>query len=264
VLGLSAVADALIPAASADLPDTLYVDIRIGSDSNSGRMPDQALATLAEALDRAGPGTDILLTGYGDRLVYPGTGPRCVTLVGTAAEPVVIRRNVYTNTLYPAVLTSTEPVRGPWRREDDGTTAPGVDTWSAPWPDRIVLTGDPDFGFVKIGGIALTGYTTRPPASVSEAAWWADGRLYLRTGRADPHRHPVSVKNGDGICLSGASRHVRIDDLMVSGAVHAVRTEPGARDIRITHMVRYNVLDDDDLAHRGRHRGPSDERGVAR
>ena len=71
--------------------------------------------------------------------------------------------------------------------------------------------------------------------------------LYLRSGQASPHDYAVTVKNGDAICLSGLSRHVRIDDLMVVGAVHAVRVEPGAVDVGVDHLVRHNVLDKDQV-----------------
>jgi hypothetical protein len=244
VLGVSLLADALVPPASANLPLTLYVDPRIGDDDYPGRLPDQPLATLEEAARRARPGTDILLTGYGERLPYPGTGPTCLTVVGSADQPVVIRRNIYTNTLRPAVLTTVKPVRGPWTLREQTASHR---TWSTPWPDPIRLIGDPDYGFIKIGGIALTGYVRPPGATVDEAAWWADGQLYLRSGQADPHRYHVAVKDGDGICLSSKSKHVRIKDLMVIGAVHAVRAEPGAVDIRVEHVVRGNVLDGDRL-----------------
>ncbi len=242
VLAMSLVADRAVPPASAGAPHTLYVDARIGDDSSGGALPDQPLATLAEALRRARPGTTILMAGYGDQLPYFGTGVHCPTVVGTAERPVVIRRNVYTNILRPVVLTTATPVTGPWTLREN---APGHRTWSAPWPDRIRLAGDPDYGFVKIGGIALTGYAKAPAGYAHEAAWWSGGRLYLRSGRASPHDYPVTVKNGDAICLSGGSRHVRIDDLMVAGAVHAVRVEPGAVDIRVDHVVRNNVLDKD-------------------
>ena len=243
VLGASLLADLLIPPADADLPLTLYVDARTGNDGNDGRLPDRALGTLDGALARAVPGTDILLTGYGTRLTYRGTGTTCRTIAGTRDEPVTIRRNVYTNTLYPTVLSANASVPGPWTLEAEHTG--GARTWSTPWPERVQLSGDPDLGFVKIGGIALTGYARRPPESAPEAAWWAAGRLYARTARADPAEHDVVVKNGDAICLSAASRHVRVKDLMVDGAVHAVRAEPGAVDIEVEHLVRANVLDDD-------------------
>ncbi|SDR97663.1 hypothetical protein [Actinopolymorpha singaporensis] len=242
VLAVSLVADRAVPPASAGSPHTLYVDARIGDDDAPGTLPDQPLATLTEALRRTRPGTDILMAGYGDRLPYLGTGVQCPTVEGTAERPVVIRRNVYTNILRPVVLTTDTPVTGPWTLRE--TTA-GHRTWSAPWPDRIRLFGDPDYGFVKIGGIALTGYAEPPGDYAHEAAWWSDGRLYLRSGRASPHDYAVTVKNGDAICLSGRSRHVRIDDLMVVGAVHAVRVEPGAVDVRVDHFVRHNVLDKD-------------------
>ncbi|MGH3486766.1 MAG: hypothetical protein ACRDP8_02445 [Actinopolymorphaceae bacterium] len=274
ILAVSVVADALIPPASARMPLTIYVDARIGDDRAPGRTPDEPLATLGEALRRAKPGADILLTGYGDRLTYAGTGTHCVTLVGEPDRPIVIRRNVYTNTLAPAVISADHTVRGGWTRhpDDHGTKEPAGDpgrnagardtghtsdtrhsrgVWSMPWPRRIRLTGDPDVGFVKIGGIALTGYPVRPKASVDEAAWWEGGRVYVRTSRADPNRYPVTVKDGDALCLSGQSRHVRVKDLMVVGAVHAVRTEPDAFDIQVEHLVRENVLDDDRLAHLG-------------
>ena len=244
VLGASLLADTLVPPANATLPLTLYVDPRIGDDAYAGRLPDQPLATLEEATRRARPGTDILLTGYGERLPYPGTGTKCLTVVGSAKQPVVIRRNIYTNTLRPTVLTTVKPVRGPWTLREQTASHR---TWSTPWPDPIRLIGDPDYGFIKIGGIALTGYARPPGATVDEAGWWADGQLYLRSGQADPHRYPVAVKDGDGICLSSKSRHVRIKDLMIIGAVHAVRAEPGAVDIQVEHVVRGNVLDGDRL-----------------
>ncbi|MEQ4206463.1 hypothetical protein [Actinopolymorpha sp. B9G3] len=243
VLAASFVADALLPPASARMPLTFYVDARIGNDAAVGRTPEEPLATFGEAVRRAEPGAEILLTGYGDRLTYTGTGTRCVTLAGKPDRPIVIRRNVYTNTLSPAVLTTDHLVHGGWKRRHGSEG--GSRTWSRPWPRKIRLTGDPDVGFVKIGGIALTGYPRRPPASVDEAAWWEGGEVYARTSRADPNRYPVIVKDGDALCLSGKSRHVRIKDLMVVGAIHAVRIEPGAADIRIEHIVRENVLDAD-------------------
>ena len=244
VVAVGLVADLLVPPARAALPLTLYVDVRIGADSHDGRRPDRALETLDEAVRQARPGADILLTGYGTRLDYPGTGTRCLTVVGTADRPVVIRRNVYTNTLNPAVLSVDRKVTGRWTPHG-GERADGSRTWSTPWPRRIRLTGDPDLGFVKIGGIALTGHARRPVASEVEAAWWAGGKVFVRTARADPRKYPVVVKDGDGICLSARSRHVRVKDLMVVGAVHAVRVEPGAVDVEVEHLVRQNVLDDD-------------------
>lgn len=244
VLGASLVADVLIPPAAAGMDATLYVDGRIGSDSGDGGQPTEPLRTLDEALRRARPGTDILLAGYGEQLVYHGTGTRCLTVVGSASRPVVIRRNSFTNTPKPVVLTTERKVPGPWRREGDSGGGVGAMTWSAPW-HRVLLFGDPDFGFVKIGMIAVTGYPRRPPASRDEVAWWANGRLYVRTSRADPNHYGATVKDGDGICLSGASRHVRIADLSVIGAVHAVRAEAGARDIKVGRTVLRNVLDAD-------------------
>jgi hypothetical protein len=243
VLAVSAIADLAMPPARASLPSTLYVDRRIGADHHDGRTPETPLASLEEAVRRAEPGTTILITGYGDRLVYPGTGTRCVTLRGTPDRPIVIRRNVYTNTLNPVVFTTIRKVPGPWRLVEEGRD--GNQTYSAAWPNRIRLFGDPDMGLVRVGGIAMTGYPRRPPDTAEEASWWEDGTLFIRTRRANPNNYPVFVKDGDGICLSGASRHVRIKDIMVAGAVHAVRAEPGAVDIRVQHVVRENVLDDD-------------------
>ncbi|MFD2077880.1 hypothetical protein SAMN05421678_10850 [Actinopolymorpha cephalotaxi] len=242
VLVVSLVADRALPPASAGAPHTLYVDSRIGDDGLPGTLPDQPLASLSEALRRVRPGTQILMAGYGDQLPYLGTGVHCPTVQGTAERPVVIRRNVYTNILRPVVLTTATPVTGPWTLRE---TTSEYRTWSAPWPDRIRLAGDPDYGFVKIGAIALTGYAKPPRDYAHEAAWWSGGRLYLRSGRASPHDYGVTVKNGDALCLSGRSRHVQIDDLMVVGAVHAIRVEPGAQDIRVDHFVRHNVLDKD-------------------
>jgi len=232
----------VIPPASAGQPLTLYVDGRIGSDDADGRTPERALATLDAAFERARPGAEILITGYDTRLPYRGTGTRCVTLVGTPDQPITIRRNVYTNTLYPAVITVDKLVEGKWRREG---TAGGQVIWSTPWPGEIVLTDDPDLGFVKIGQLALHGYIAEPPLEVGDAAWWADGRVYVRTTDVNPNRYPTIVKDGDGLCLSAKSRHVRIKDLSVRGAVHAIRVEDGAEDIRVSHLVRYNVLDPD-------------------
>ncbi|WP_020574959.1 twin-arginine translocation signal domain-containing protein [Actinopolymorpha alba] len=242
VLAVSVLVDLVIPPASASMPATLYVDRRIGVDDNDGRVPEEPLATLTEAVRRAAPGTDILITGYGSRDVYPGTGTNCLTVVGTPDKPITIRRNVYTNTLYPAVLTTNAEAKGPWT---PGAETAGLQTWSMPWPGRIQLFGDPDLGFVKIGELALFGYRHRPPVSEGEAAWWQDGRVYVRTRTADPNEYRVIVKDGDGICLSGKSRHVRIKDFMVVGAVHAVRVEEGAVDVEVDHMVRRNVLDGD-------------------
>ena len=183
VLAVSLVADRALPPASAGAPHTLYVDSRIGDDGVPGTLPDQPLATLPEALRRARPGTQILMAGYGDQLPYLGTGVHCPTVMGTAERPVVIRRNVYTNILRPVVLTTDTPVTGPWTLRE---AAAGHRTWSAPWPDRIRLAGDPDYGFVKIGGIALTGYFDAPDDSVHEAAWWSHGRSTSAAGRR-PH-----------------------------------------------------------------------------
>jgi hypothetical protein len=269
VLAASLVADALLPPASVHMPPTFYVDARIGDDAAVGRTPDEPLASLGEAVRRAEPGAEILLTGYGNRLTYTGTGTRCITLVGEPNRPIVIRRNAYTNTLSPAVLTTDHAVNGGWRPRPDDTRAARQGresrsrTWSMPWPDRVRLTDDPDLGFVKIGGIALTGYAHRPSASVDEAAWWEGGEVYVRTSRADPNRYPVIVKDGDALCLSGESRHVRIKDLMVVGAVHAVRVEPGAADIRVEHLVRENVLDADHRSDRRSGHG-SDRSSVRR
>ncbi|HZC26803.1 MAG TPA: hypothetical protein VE287_07255 [Actinopolymorphaceae bacterium] len=245
VLGTSLVSDALIPPAAAGMDTTLYVDARIGSDTHDGREPTDALRTLGEAIRRAAPGTNILLTGYGDQLTYLGTGTRCPTVVGSVSRPVVIRRNSFTNTLRPVVLTTVRSVPGPWQRVDEGGTGDVGATWSAPWPHRIPLPVDPDFGFVRIGQIAVTGYAHRPAASKDEVAWWSDGRLYVRTSRANPNHYGVTVKDGDGICLSGGSRHVRIEDLTFNGAVHAVRVEAGGSDIKVSRVVRDNVLDAD-------------------
>lgn len=245
VLALGLVADLLIPAASAGQPSTLYVDRRIGSDTASGRTPEEPLESFLEATRRARPGTQILVTGYGTNLAYAGTEHRCLTLRGTKDEPITIRRNVYTNTLYPAILTATRKVPGRWRLvERDGR----IRTWAADWPHPIRLHGDPDSGFVKLGKVGVYGYADEPHPAVPSAAWWADGKVYVRDDHYDPNEYDIFVKAGDGICLSGDSAHVRIQDLMVAGAVHAVRVEPGAVDIRRSHLVRENVLDDDRIA----------------
>ncbi|REF36557.1 hypothetical protein [Thermasporomyces composti] len=253
VLAVSVVADIAMPPARANLPSTLYVDRRIGADHHDGRTPETPLATLEEAVRRAEPGTTILITGYGHRLVYPGTGTKCLTVRGTPDRPVVIRRNVYTNTLNPTVFTTNRRVPGPWRLVEEESD--GRQTWSTPWPNHIRLFGDPDLGLVRVGGIAMTGYPRRPPDTAEEASWWEHGTLFIRTRRANPNNYPVFVKDGDGICLSGRSRHVRIKDIKVAGAVHAVRAEPGAVDIRVQHVVRENVLDADRLPGAGEGEG---------
>lgn len=245
VLVAGLLASALIAPASAGQPLTLYVDGRIGSDDFDGRAPERALATLDAAIEQARPGADILITGYDTRLPYRGTGTDCVTLVGTPEQPVTIRRNVYTNTLYPAMISVDRQVDEKWVRE---RRAGEQITWSTPWPGEIVLSGDPDLGFVKIGQLALHGYIAEPPLQVGDAAWWADGRVYVRTTDVNPNGYATVVKDGDGLCISGQSKHVRIKDLSVRGAVHAIRVEDGARDIEISHLVRYNVLDPDLIA----------------
>lgn len=262
VLAVSLVADVAMPPARADLPSTLYVDRRIGADHHDGRTPETPLATLQEAVRRAEPGTTILITGYGHRLVYPGTGTTCLTVRGTPDRPVVIRRNVYTNTLNPVVLTTTRKVPGPWTLLEEGRD--GSQTWSAAWPNHIRLFGDPDMGLVKVGGIAMTGYSRRPPDTAQEASWWEDGQLFIRTRRANPNNYPVFVKDGDGICLSRESRHVRIKDIKVAGAVHAVRAEPGAVDIGVQHVVRENVLDADLLPGPAKGKGAAKEKDAAK
>lgn len=242
VLALALLADVVLPPAAANQPNTLYVDRRIGSDSWSGRSPEEPLASFLEATRRARPGTQILVTGYSTSLVYAGTEHRCSTLRGTKDEPITIRRNVYTNTLYPAILTANRKVPGPWRVvERNGKSR----TWAADWPHEIQLHGDPDNGFVQLGAIAVYGYADEPHPAVARAAWWDDGKVFIRDNHYDPNEFDIFVKAGDGICLSGDSAHVRIDDLMVEGAVHAVRVEPGAVDIQTSHLVRANVLDDD-------------------
>ncbi len=243
VLGLALVADVLVPPATASSPLTLYVDRRIGADSNDGLTPENALFSFAAALKLARPGADIVLTGYGSRLSYDGTGTKCVTLRGTPDKPITIRRNVYTNTLYPAKITSTRLVK--WRKWTVVSTEGSMQVWAANWPSPIRLSTDPDAGFVKLGVVSLTGYAKEPPASAGRAAWWADNKLYVRMENVDPNKHPVYVKDGDGLCLTGESRHVRISDLMFAGAVHAIRVEPGAEDIQVRHIHRQSVLDKD-------------------
>lgn len=242
VLAAALLADVVLPPASAGQPDTLYVDRRIGSDRATGRLPDQPLATLDEAVRRVRPGGQILITGYGTRLAYPGTEDRCITLRGEPGKPITIERNVYTNTLYPTVFTSTRLVRGPWKLVEETSEHR---TWAAPWPRRIRLTGDADDGFVKLGGITLVGFREQPEEVVRNGAWWSDGQLYVRSDHYDPNEFDIYVKSGDGICVSGDSAHLRINDLMVAGAIHAVRVEPGAVDVQVTHIVRANVLDPD-------------------
>lgn len=237
-------ASVVIAPAGADQPLTLYVDQRIGSDDFDGRTPERALKTLDAAVAHAEPGADILLTGYGDQLTYRGTGTRCVTLVGTEDEPVQIRRNVYTNTLHPAVLTTDRVVDEPWVAEEQ---ARGKTTWSTPWPGEIALFGPPALGFVKVGQLALHGFVDEPPLGAGDAAWWEDGRVYARMAGVDPNEHRAVVKDGDGLCLSADSRHVVIKDLSVHGAAHAVRVQQGAVDITVEHIVRHNVLDDDPI-----------------
>lgn len=249
---LSVVADLAIPAAGSQTPTTLYVDPRIGDDQDDGLLPNHALATLTEALrrtqDDGSPGATVLLMGYDYQLVHQGTGHHCLTVRGTADHPVVIRPNVYTNTLYPVVVTTRTPVTTRWRLVDRGG---GLRTWTTPWDPPVRLTKVPSHGLLQVGQIGIDGYDAEPPASVGNATWWTEsggsGRLYVRTDNPNPNDYKVSVKDGDGICLSGRSRHVRIRGLVVDGAVHAVRAEPGARDIRVRNIARRNVLDEDVL-----------------
>ncbi|GAB3404923.1 hypothetical protein [Flindersiella endophytica] len=242
VLAAALLADVLLPPATAGQPVTLYVDRRIGSDDAAGRLPDQPLATIDEAIRRVKPGGQVLITGYGTRLAYPGTEDRCITLRGEPGKPITLQRNVYTNTLYPTVLTSTRLVRGPWKLVEETSE---TRTFAAPWPRRIRLSGDADDGFVKLGGITLVGFGSKPEAVVRNAAWWADGQVFIRSDHYDPNDFDIFVKAGDGICVSGRSAHVRINDLMIVGAVHAIRVEPGAVDVKVSHLVRQNVLDRD-------------------
>lgn len=245
-LAAALVAQQLVPPADADQPLTLYVDRRIGADDKDGRTPDEPLRTLDAALELAEPGADILIMGYGDSLRYPGTGGRCITVRGTADKPITIRRNIYTNTKYPVFLSTYEVIEDGWRKEPAPDAEAGdPPTWSRAWPSRIRLDGDPDYGFLTIDDKVLTGYVDPPPADVDNAGWWADGRLYLRAGATRPNRHLTVVKDGDGLCLSGKSRHVRIKDLSIKGAVIGVRVEEGARDIGVEHVYRYSVLDED-------------------
>lgn len=259
IVSVSLAASFVVPPASAGQPLTLYVDKRIGSDDDDGRTPERALETLNAALTRAEPGADILLTGYSDQLRYRGTGADCVTLRGTPDQPITIRRNVYTNTLYPAVITADRLTEREWARV---RTERGQTTWSTPWPRRIALSGDPDLGFLKVGKLALTGFIGEPPLAVGDASWWADGELYVRTADVDPNQYPVLVKDGDGLCLSADSRHVRIKDLSFHGAVHAIRVEDGAIDVEIEHVVRHNVLDPDLIAPSAGGKGIANQSGA--
>lgn len=242
VLAAALLADVLLPPATAGQPDTLYVDRRIGSDDATGRVPDKPLATIDEAVRRVRPGGQVLITGYGTRLAYAGTEDRCVTVRGEPGKPITIRRNVYTNTLYPAVLTSTRTIRGPWELVEETSE---TRTFAAPWPRPIRLSGDADDGFVKLGGITLVGFRGKPEPAVRNAAWWADGQVFIRSDHYDPNDYDILVKAGDGICVSGRSAHLRIKDLMIVGAVHAIRVERGAVDVEVSHVVRQNVLDPD-------------------
>lgn len=248
----SVAADRRLPPADVGQPRTLYVDPRIGDDANSGRLPEEALATLTAALrqvrDPVPAGARILVMGYGDKLVSQGTGQRCPTVRGTARHPVVISANVYTNTLYPVVLTTRTAVTGRWRPVRD---APGGQVWVTRWDRPVRLTKIPSHGLVQVGQVGLDAYRSEPAARAGNATWWREGdtpgsgRLFVRIVGVDPNRYTVMIKDGDAICLSGRSRHVRIRGLAVDGAVHAIRVEPGARDIAVHDVLRRNVLDED-------------------
>lgn len=242
VVAVAVLASLLVPPATADLPATVYVDRRVGDDGNDGRTPENAYENLTTALRHAPDSANVLLMGYGNDLVYAGTETGCVTLRGTAEDPFTIRRNTYTNTLYAAEVTATRKVTDRWEQvRRDGR----VRTWSVPWPDPIRLPDEPEKGFLKLGAIGIVGYPEEPPAGATQVAWWSDGRLYYRDDHYDPNEFDVFVKNGSGLCISGESEHVRIVDLSVIGAVHAIRVEPGARDVRVRHIFRENVLDSD-------------------
>jgi len=232
------IAGATVAPARAGLPQTLYVDVAVGHDTAAGTTPESALRTLDAALARVHPGGSILLTGYGIDTVYQRADSPCLTVRGEPGRPITITRNIYTNRLQQPVLATRTTVTGSF-------TATRERTWTVPWPHDPRMVGGHGYGFVTVGVVALDGWDRVPPATVSRAAWWRDGTLYLRLpARTDPNKYPVVVDDGPALCLTGESAHVVITQLNVVGAVRAVEVEPGAVDVTLVNIYARSVVRD--------------------
>jgi hypothetical protein len=237
------VADLTMAPATSDGASIVYVDAVMGRDSADGSTPALAKRTIGAGLAAAGPGTEVLVTGYGVQAIYRQYLTGCVTLRGEPGRPIVIRANPFQRRLRPLDVTTTLAVVGTFvRSADERASGAGV-AWSVPWRDDPRMGDDTGVGLVKMGQVAFTGYPGPPATGKPYSAWWSQGRLYLRVpAGVDPNRYPVQVRQGAGFCLSGDSAHAVIRNAQVIGAVRTVEVMPGARDIDVSTVYGQQLV----------------------